>query len=90
MDPSAERQLRHYAKFAYPMHVVATGDQFRASHPDLPGCCVVAPLPQLYTELEAARMLWLRRCILAGDLVPRPNSHTRPAARRTVRLEPMA
>ena len=75
VSPRTRRKMMYFLRLQYPMHVVFNKDHVFASHPDLPGCELIAEtLEALHTSMYQKRIAWLREVIAAGYTPPLPNS----------------
>lgn len=80
MNVLVARKLKYFLRLQYPAQVVMTGEGFRGSLPDLPGCIATAStLEGLYTELDRKRRIFLERCVMHGEPIPTPNFFLRAA-----------
>lgn len=76
MDNLTSRLIKYYIRQNYPLRVVDTGDTYRATIPDLPGCEVRgSDLSPLFGRLEILRQRWIRQHVLSGCPIPMPNSY---------------
>lgn len=76
MSPLLNRKLKYYLRLQYPVRIIAGDEGLVGSHPDLPGCTVLADtFPAVYAALEDARRAWIHNRILAGDEIPAPNAY---------------